>query len=670
MVGQHHSYRAPRRRLLVAGLLLCGLLAARLAAQQPAGGSVVAGHATIATTPVQTTITADNNTVLRWGSFDVGTGQTVQFVQPGAEARVLNLIGGLTPSQINGSLLANGQVYLMNPAGVYFGQTAMVDVGRLYAVGGSLSKEDFFAGLNRFTGLTGEVNNAGSIRGEMVALIGRSVANTGTIVSPGGFIGLVSGDQVLLGQDGSSIFVDAGRSNPTTTPATGTAVANTGTIDAGRGTAVLAAGDFYSIAITHDGRLAGRDVRLQGQGRGDVLVSGTIDASAPGTGGHVEITGERVGLVGHASINASGPAGGGTILVGGDYQGGNAAVRNAARTFVGTDVILNANATTAGDGGKVIVWADEATRFHGTITARGGAVDGDGGLAEVSGKGWLEYRGLADLTAALGRTGTLLLDPTDITINGAGVDANPTFGSFSGGIFDGGANNTSVISIGTGGGDTNSTLLKQLAAANVVVTTTSTGVGTGNLTVSDVISYNSANSLTLTAGNTLLISSAITNAGAGDLNLNSGAGIGIGAALSTTGAVNINAGTSLAIGANVSGAAVAITNSGGAVTRSAGTITATTLTLNGSGNVALGSGRLDTNLGTLILNKTGGNVFLNDTGALAIQGSTTGNLDLTASGALSQAAGLTVGGHRRLRRRRQPHHAHRRRQRFHRRGQP
>ncbi len=161
-------------------------------AQQPTGGSVVVGHATIATTPVQTTITADNNTVLRWGSFDVGAGQTVQFVQPGAEARVLNWIGGLTPSQINGSLLANGQVYLMNPAGVYFGRTSLVDVGRLYAVGGSLSKEDFLAGLNRFTGLTGEVNNAGSIRGEMVALIGRSVANTGTIVSSGGFIEILN----------------------------------------------------------------------------------------------------------------------------------------------------------------------------------------------------------------------------------------------------------------------------------------------------------------------------------------------------------------------------------------------------------------------------------------------------------------------------------------------
>ena len=38
-----------------------------------------------------------------------------------------------------------------------------------------------------------------------------------------------------------------------------------------------------------------------------------------------------------------------------------------------------------GHGGKVIVWADDATRFAGTISARGGARGGDGGLVEVSG---------------------------------------------------------------------------------------------------------------------------------------------------------------------------------------------------------------------------------------------------------------------------------------------
>src|SRR5690242_12745020 len=163
--------------------VVLGLAAVTLYAQHPTGGTVVAGSATIANAANSTVITAGNNSVLRWTSFDVGSGQTVQFVQPAADARVLNWIGGLTPSQIDGALLANGRVYLLNPAGVYFGQTAVVDVAGLYAVGGSMAKEDFLAGLDRFSGITGDVHNAGSIRGDFVALVGRSVANTGSIVS-------------------------------------------------------------------------------------------------------------------------------------------------------------------------------------------------------------------------------------------------------------------------------------------------------------------------------------------------------------------------------------------------------------------------------------------------------------------------------------------------------
>jgi len=157
----------------------CGLAAALvfgaagLQAQQPTGGTVVSGSASISAVPGTTTVTAGNNSILRWGSFNVGMGETVQFVQPGTDARVLNWIGGLTPSQIDGALLANGQVYLLNPSGVYFGRTAVVDVGRLYAIGGSLSKDDFLAGLDRFTSLTGVVRNDGSLRGSAVALIGR-----------------------------------------------------------------------------------------------------------------------------------------------------------------------------------------------------------------------------------------------------------------------------------------------------------------------------------------------------------------------------------------------------------------------------------------------------------------------------------------------------------------
>src|SRR3954451_7909875 len=58
--------------------------------------------------------------------------------------------------------------------------------------------------------------------------------------------------------------------------------------------------------------------------------------------------------------------------------------------------------------------------MNGSISARGGAAGGDGGFAEVSSQGALDFTGVADLRAAGGRAGTLLLDPQDIVIFHAG----------------------------------------------------------------------------------------------------------------------------------------------------------------------------------------------------------------------------------------------------------
>jgi hypothetical protein len=95
--------------------------------------------------------------------------------------------------------------------------------------------------------------------------------------------------------------------------------------------------------------------------------------------------------------------------------------------------VINGDALTNGNGGRVIVWADEATRFYGTITARGGSESGNGGFAEVSGKRFLDYAGIANLSAVQGQFGTLLLDPTNITVveganNPPELAANDQFG--------------------------------------------------------------------------------------------------------------------------------------------------------------------------------------------------------------------------------------------------
>ena len=115
---------------------------------------------------------------------------------------------------------------------------------------------------------------------------------------------------------------------------------------------------------------------LDGGSTGQTLASGTLDASGRGPGqkgGEIQVLGHHVGITGKALLDASGDAGGGSVLVGGDYQGKNPAIRNASATWFGPDATIRADALTQGDGGKVIVWSDEATRAHGTITARAAA---------------------------------------------------------------------------------------------------------------------------------------------------------------------------------------------------------------------------------------------------------------------------------------------------------
>jgi len=147
-------------------------------------------------------------------------------------------------------------------------------------------------------------------------------------------------------------------------------------------------------------------------------ISGAVSAGGT-TGGHDSSTRNQVGIMDGATITANGIRGGGTVLVGGDAQGANPDVPNAKITYVAPTAAISADALQNGNGGMVVVWADNATQFGGNISARGGAVSGNGGRVEVSGKQWLGYYGLVNTTASHGNIGTLLLDPTDITISTA-----------------------------------------------------------------------------------------------------------------------------------------------------------------------------------------------------------------------------------------------------------
>ncbi len=189
------------------------------------------------------------------------------------------------------------------------------------------------------------------------------------------------------------------------------------TFDAPSRSLTIAAG-----AIDVDGTFHSAHATVDLRAQGELRVSGSIDVSdstAGQRGGTILLSGDRIELAGGARLDASGEAGGGTILVGGGFQGRDASVRNASTTYIGSKATIRADAIGSGNGGTVVVWADQRTSFSGTISARGGPGDGQGGFAEVSGKRWLDFHGLVDLSAPSGPSGTLLLDPTTIVIDSA-----------------------------------------------------------------------------------------------------------------------------------------------------------------------------------------------------------------------------------------------------------
>ncbi|MGK7928586.1 MAG: CHAT domain-containing protein [Spirulina sp.] len=235
---------------------------------------------------------------------------------------------------------------------------------------------------------------------------------------------------------------------------------------------------------------------------GTALSTGIIDSSGTmGQGGTVHFLGDKVALLDNAVVDVSGETGGGIARIGGDYLG-NGTVANARFNFGGENVFINADAKRMGHGGTVIVWADEATRFYGTISARGGQNGGNGGFIETSGKDYLDVFGASiDASAVSGNPGEWLLDPRNVTITNV-----TSGGTFSSGIFTP-TSDDATISVT----DIETALLGGL---NVTITTGSTGNQDGDITVATTINPGTVFgnlTLTLNAADDIFVNANIIN---------------------------------------------------------------------------------------------------------------------------------------------------------------
>lgn len=429
------SRRMRRRRRTLSATTAALASGAALAGQPapdtlPSGGQVAAGNIAINQSGARMNVVQGSERgIINWQSFDVGRDAQVYFDQPGRSAATLNRVQSGIESQIYGQISAPGQVFLLNQSGIVFGRTARVDVGSLVAGAMDISDADFMAGNYRFTGGQGRITNFGELSAEeagFIALLAPEIINHGVIRANMGTVALAAGEAVTLTNhdtgltvvveqaaldafienrhlvkvDDGRVFMSAGAADQLAR----SAIRNTGTIEAA------------------SARRVGGVVRLEAS---EVTNAGRIDVSGE-TGGMAIIEADHIALEAGTDIDATGRLGGGQVLVGGDWQGGDNAeyrvfddpdaLSEAVTVSMADGARIDASATEKGDGGTIVLWSDiknrdSITDVAGTLLARGGAKGGDGGFIETSGF-VLETEGaVVRANAPAGRGGLWLLDP-------------------------------------------------------------------------------------------------------------------------------------------------------------------------------------------------------------------------------------------------------------------
>src|SRR5215210_3205691 len=173
----------------------------------PNGATVVGGSVSVQNqgTANVTVNQFSDKAIINWRMFDIGVGEKTTFAQPNSNSIALNRVtGGLGPTQILGSLSANGKVFVVNRDGIIFGPGAVITTAGFLATTSDIKNADFMAGGYNFQ-IPGRpdasIVNQGTItatNGGFAALVAPGVRNTGTITATLGTIGLAAGNTFSL----------------------------------------------------------------------------------------------------------------------------------------------------------------------------------------------------------------------------------------------------------------------------------------------------------------------------------------------------------------------------------------------------------------------------------------------------------------------------------------
>jgi filamentous hemagglutinin family protein len=388
----------------LAGNLPVPCIAGSCGASGPASW-VGGGAATATQTPNRLTVNqTSQNTLLNWQSFNIGSGATVNFVQPGAAAVAINQIFQGSPSQIFGALTANGRIYLINQNGIMFGAGAQVNVGGLVASTLNITQDAIANGIAktivgdptspsfvRFTDASGAALPSGAISvaqgaklnstGGQILLLAPQIANEGTITTPDGQTILAAGNAVYLATSpdpsvrGLVVAVDSG-GTVTNGAASNASIKDPsqliGQIVAQRGNVTL-----LGLAVNQEGLVsANTSVRANGsilliaadRSKGGTLTLGANSATRVGLDtsdtsqavdatqqqkSAVDLQGDDVNIAGEASITATS----GSVRV----------TATSAAVSGSTDVPAGPHGSTS-DGSRIYIAGDASIDVSGATT--------------------------------------------------------------------------------------------------------------------------------------------------------------------------------------------------------------------------------------------------------------------------------------------------------------
>ena len=468
----------------------------------PNGANVVHGNVNISQSGSNTIINQNTDkAIINWNSFDVNKGESVLFNQNSSSSIILNRVTNGLPTSIFGNISANGNVFILNQAGVLVGNGASINTNSFLAGAANINDNDFIAGKYNFYGAQGNVINNGSIKvqdGGYAVLMGKNIENNGLISAKLGKIYLSSGETFRMDMSGNDLIgveVEKG--------ITDAYISNTGYIKAEGGTIIMTAknaSDVIRQAVNNTGVIDASSISYKGgkvilgAENGQVINDGEINVSSKSDeGGSIELKAEHI--INNGLVYANGLNGGLINMLSSDLL------------KVGSSSIIQANSFGFGNGGNIKLISQKRAESHKGALIEAGSIYGSGGFIELSGYDSVYAFGNFNTKSLYGVYGQFLLDPSNMFIGNYSNLADNENNQVS-------SDGNTYIDI---------TWLNNMLNTSNVSLQTLQGNGLGDITLNAGVTLTGTNGLTLDAANNISLLGNIDGLSA--LTLNAGGSI-------------------------------------------------------------------------------------------------------------------------------------------------